>query len=165
MTNRPPPGSESPYVPQVFIGGQFTRFAFVGAIGFCVDIAVLYLSMSGLGLGVYSGRVVSYFAAATATWYLNRRITFTEIVDTKPLRQWFRFVLTNSFGGLVNYGVYSAIVFFWASLPYAPFLGVAAGSIAGLVLNFAASKSFVFRQSTPPPAEETPPISTLASRR
>ena len=55
-----------------------------------------------LGLGVYSGRVVSYFAAATTTWYLNRRITFVGYDDARPLRQWFRFVLTNGFGGLVN---------------------------------------------------------------
>ena len=131
------------------VRGRFARFALVGTIGFGVDVAVLYLCLAALGLGVYSGRVVSYFAAATTTWYLNRRITFAGFEAAKPLRQWFRFVLTNGFGGLVNYGVYSVIVSFGADLPYAPLIGVAAGSIAGLALNFAASQAFVFRRASP----------------
>ena len=131
------------------VGGRFARFALVGTIGFCVDVAVLYTCLTMLGLGVYSGRVVSYFAAATTTWYLNRRITFVGCDDARPLRQWLRFVLTNGFGGLVNYGVYSAVVAFGSALPVAPLIGVATGSIAGLVLNFAASQAFVFRRSAP----------------
>lgn len=142
---------------------QFARFAVVGAIGFCVDVAVLYLCLRGFGLGVYSARLVSYLAAATATWYLNRRITFVGFERNKPLRQWFRFVLVNGFGGLVNYGVYGVIVTFGAALAYAPFLGVAAGSIAGLALNFAASRIFVFRLSISP--KEVEPTPSLAQGR
>ena len=132
-------------------GGQFVRFAFVGTIGFVVDVTVLYLGMSVGGLGLYSGRLLSYLVAATTTWYLNRRITFAGADDTMPLRQWFRFVLTNGFGGLVNYGAYSAIVAYGGALPLAPLLGVAAGSIAGLVFNFFASRSLVFRRASTPP--------------
>ena len=139
---------DSPAMP-VNVGGRFGRFAFVGTIGFGVDVVVLYTCLSAVGLGVYSGRVVSYFAAATTTWYLNRRITFVGFEKTKPLRQWFRFVLTNGFGGLVNYGVYSVVVSIGAAIPFAPLLGVAAGSIAGLILNFAASQAFVFRRASP----------------
>ena len=131
-------------------GGQFVRFAFVGTIGFVVDVAVLYLGMGVAGLGLYSGRLVSYLVAATTTWYLNRRFTFADADDRMPLRQWLRFVLTNGFGGLVNYGVYSAIVAYGGALPLAPLLGVAAGSIAGLVFNFFASRTLVFRRAPEP---------------
>lgn len=115
---------------------QFARFAVVGAIGFCVDVAVLYLCLRGFGLGVYSARLVSYLAAATATWYLNRRITFVGFERNKPLRQWFRFVLVNGFGGLVNYGVYGVIVTFGAALAYAPFLRGCSGLDSGSCAQF-----------------------------
>lgn len=147
------------YPSRVSVKAQFARFAVVGTIGFCVDVAVLYLCLRGFGLGVYSARLVSYFSAATATWYLNRRITFVGFERTKPFRQWLRFVSVNGFGGLVNYGVYGVIVTFGTALSLAPFLGVAAGSIAGLAFNFAASRIFVFRPRIPPKAAETPPSS------
>jgi putative flippase GtrA len=127
------------------VRGQFVRFASVGAIGFVVDAGALFLCLHGLGLGVYSGRLVSYLAAATFTWYLNRRFTFTGSDVSAPGRQWARFVVTNGFGGLVNYGTYSLVVALWPGEPAAPYLGVAAGSIAGLGFNFTASRLFVFK--------------------
>ena len=114
----------------------------VGVVGFIVDSAVLYLCLHATGLGLYGGRVVSYLAAASTTWYLNRRLTFGD--RSPPGRQWARFVATNAIGALVNYGSYSIVV---ASLPagtFVPLLGVAVGAIAGLGFNFTASRRFVF---------------------
>jgi putative flippase GtrA len=125
--------------------GQFARFAFVGVIGFVVDSAVLYLCLHGAGLGLYSGRLVSYLAAATTTWYLNRRLTFTDADGSAPVRQWAKFLAANAVGGLVNYGSYSAVVALLAPRPWVPLLGVAVGSVAGLIFNFTASRRFVFR--------------------
>jgi hypothetical protein len=59
----------------------------------------------------------------------------------------------NSAGGAINFAVY---VFVVATLsgdrglpaefgPFIPYLGVALGSISGLVANFTLSKRFVFR--------------------
>ncbi len=56
---------------------QFLRFAVIGTAAFVVDTAVLYCALWA-GLGLYSGRAVSYLVAATFTWYGNRRITFCE---------------------------------------------------------------------------------------
>jgi putative flippase GtrA len=50
-------------------------------------------------------------------------------------------------GALVNYGTYAALV---ASVPLVatrPVLGVAAGSVAGLVFNFTLSKLWVFHSA------------------
>ena len=55
--------------------GQFLRFGLVGTAGFVVDAAALTAAMA-LGLGPYGGRVVSYLAAVTFTWAMNRRFTF-----------------------------------------------------------------------------------------
>jgi putative flippase GtrA len=123
----------------------FLRFALVGTIGFLVDAAVLYALMFGLGAGPYLGRAGSFLAAASATWLLNRVYTFREVERSDPKRQWLRFVGFMVLGGAVNYGVYAAIVAVAPAHPVVPLLAVAAGSLAGLAVNFTTSRLFVFR--------------------
>jgi len=123
---------------------QFLRFALVGAAGFGVDAAALMFATRVLDLDLYSGRLVSYLCAATFTWICNRRFTFA-VRDGAPVVQWLRFLGANAFGGVVNYGIYAALVTFTAIGAAWPVLGVAAGSLAGLAFNFFVSKYWVFR--------------------
>jgi putative flippase GtrA len=129
---------------------QFAHFTMVGVVGFIVDATVLYLCLHGLGLGLYSGRLVSYLVAASTTWYLNRTLTFGD--RSPPGRQWARFIATNAIGALVNYGSYSAIVTLLPTGPFVPLLGVALGAIAGVGFNFTASRLYVFRADAADPA-------------
>ena len=122
---------------------QFGRFGVVGTIGFLVDTAVLYAGMA-LGLGLYSGRAVSYVAAATTTWALNRAWTFRGQGGGPVMRQWALFLLVNLVGLACNYGTYAVLV---ATLPLAaahPVIGVAAGALAGMIGNFLLSRRYVF---------------------
>jgi putative flippase GtrA len=128
------------------ISGQFLRFAAVGVAGFVVDAAALYAALA-LGAGLYSGRIVSYLAAATATWALNRHYTFREGRTDRPALEWIRFLAANSVGGAVNYGTYAAMVTLLPFVAAHPWLGVAAGSFAGLVVNFTLSRRLVFTGS------------------
>lgn len=125
---------------------QFIRFAVVGTAAFVVDSAVLYFALWA-GLGLYSGRVVSYLVAATFTWYGNRRLTFATHARgvSAATVEWLRFLLTNLVGGAVNYVVYAVMVSHLEIVRAFPILGVAAGSIAGLSVNFTLSKWLVFR--------------------
>jgi putative flippase GtrA len=120
-------------------------FATIGAVAFFIDAAVLYAARA-LGIGLYSGRVVSFLAAATFTWALNRRYTFAATAAA-PIVQWGRFLAANVLGGFVNYGVYAALVAFVPLVHEHPVLGVAAGSLSGLVLNFIVSRQWVFRET------------------
>lgn len=124
---------------------QFLRFGVVGTVGFLVDSAVL-LGMLALGLGPYGGRVISYVAAASTTFALNRAWTFrTANRDAPVANQWGRFLLLNLVGFAANYGTYAALI---ASVPVVaahPVLGVAAGSVAGMFINFGLSRRFVFK--------------------
>lgn len=129
---------------------QFARFTMVGVAGFVVDSGVLYLCLHGTGLGLYGGRLVSYLAAASTAWYLNRRITFAD--RSPPGRQWARFIATNALGALVNYGSYSAVVTLLPAGTWVPLLGVAVGALAGLGFNFTASRRFVFKADPAEPA-------------
>jgi len=124
---------------------QFVRFSLVGVAGLVVDTAVLYGALA-LGAGLYSGRVVSYVAAASATWALNRRFTFSGHEDgSSRLAQWAKFLAANSLGGLVNYSVYAALVATSSKVASMPVIAVCAGSLAGLVVNYTLSRKFVFR--------------------
>ena len=125
------------------LGRDFLSFAVVGAIGFVVDVAVLYLAAPLLGW--YGARVVSFLAAATATWALNRRYTFNaRSANASVLREYLGYLVTMLGGAVVNYGAY-VLVLHWFTCPWAPAAGVALGSCAGLVVNFLSARYLVFR--------------------
>jgi putative flippase GtrA len=124
---------------------QFLSFAAVGVVGFVVDASALYFAMHVLGAGLYGGRLLSYLAAATTTWALNRSYTFRTQRSHNKFAEWGRFLGANAVGGLVNYATY-AILVTWVPMAAAhPVLGVAAGSIAGLTVNFLLSRRVVFK--------------------
>lgn len=125
---------------------QFVRFAAVGVAGFVVDVAVLYLALHSLDCGPYVGRAISYVAAASSTWYLNRRFTFLDRQSMAIGMEWLKYLLVNGCGGIVNYGTYVACLHFLGILGEAPFIGVALGSLAGLSLNFVLSRRLVFQR-------------------
>ncbi|MFM0029609.1 GtrA family protein [Paraburkholderia madseniana] len=123
---------------------QFLRFGVVGTIGFVVDAAVLYV-MLWLSLGYVPGRVVSFLCAAYATWRINRRFTFTPHEQRSQLREWINYLVAMSGGGLVNFLCYHVVMTSFKYQPFLPLLAVAAGSLAGMVVNFATAKLWVFR--------------------
>ena len=122
---------------------QFLRFGVVGTIGFLVDTAALYAALWA-GLGLYSGRGVSYLVAVTATWALNRAWTFRGHGEGPALRQWAVFALVCLVGFAFNYGTYAALVASVTFVAQHPVIGVAAGSLAGMTGNFLLSRRFVF---------------------
>ena len=127
------------------IHSQLFRFCVVGAAAFLVDASIVQLLVVGHGWNPYAGRAVSYLAAATTAWLLNRRFTFGAGSD--PIHhEYAKYLVLNTAGGLVNYGTYAAMVLTWDAVRQHPVLGVAAGSIAGLVVNFALNRWLVFRR-------------------
>jgi putative flippase GtrA len=127
---------------------QFLKFGVVGTIGFLVDTAVLYAALWA-GLGLYWGRALSYVAAASGNWLLNRAWTFRGADNgpggLSPARQWAAFLAVNLVGFGCNYGTYAILVGTVPFIAAHPVLGVASGSIAGLASNFLLSRRFVFR--------------------
>jgi putative flippase GtrA len=125
-------------------GGQFLRFGIVGVAGFGVDASVLAAALT-MGSGVYWGRALSYVAAATCTWALNRHWTFRDRTSGR-VSQWARFLAVNALGGAMNYGVYALLVRHTGDRSVAfPVFAAAVGSLCGLAFNFMLSKRLVFR--------------------
>jgi putative flippase GtrA len=135
------------------VGSELARFFAVGTAGLFVDMAALYVAMEWIGLGYLAGRGASYLAAATFTWACNRAITFASTGSEGKFGQWLRFLGVNAAGGAVNFAVYLFVVAgiggsetLPASVdPFLPYLGVALGSLCGLLINFTLSKRLVFR--------------------
>ncbi|MCB1703813.1 MAG: GtrA family protein [Halioglobus sp.] len=135
------------------LSGEFYRFAVVGSVGFVIDASVLQILASWFGVGLLVGRVFSYLAAATVTWFLHRHYTFRDQLspaDTHSasaramLDQWLRFILTNGIGASLNYGVYAACILGSELCHSYPVIAVAIGSVTALVFNFTISRRFVF---------------------
>jgi putative flippase GtrA len=122
---------------------QIFRFGVVGGIGFLVDTLVLYAALAA-GAGLYGGRVLSYLAAASGNWALNRAWTFRGGPQAPMARQWAMFLLVNLAGFAVNYGTYALLVGRVGLVAAYPVLGVAAGSLAGMTGNYLLSRRFVF---------------------
>lgn len=128
------------------VSRQFLRFSAVGVAGFAIDALILYFAIHQLGAGLYLGRLLSYITAATFTWALNRRYTFKDKRDRKMAREWVKFLAANAVGGLINYAVYAVLVDRIDLVATWPVIGVAAGSVAGLIANFSLSRHFVFNR-------------------
>lgn len=123
---------------------QFLRFAIIGTFGFAVDAGVLWLAMDA-GTGFHAGRVISFLTAVSFTWALNRKHSFQSREDANRLRQWLHYVLAMLVGGAVNLGASFACYHAFPVVRAWPILAVAAGSVAGMLVNFVAARQFVFR--------------------
>lgn len=141
--------------------GQMLRFGTVGGVGFLVDAGLLHVMLQ-LGLGYYGGRVVSFLAAATTTWILNRSFTFrresrpngtssaAHSAPSHPAGEWLAYLGLMVIGGVVNYGIYALAVEVSEPVRRHPELGVALGSIAGMAINFWSAKTMVFERKAKP---------------
>lgn len=126
---------------------QIIRFGLVGTFGFTVDLGALLIAMY-LGLGPFLGRALSFLLAVWSTWFLNRRFTFRSRGVMPIGQEQLRYLLAMCLGGSVNYAVYSLVVTSLPELQHAPACGVALGSIAGMAVNFAGARWWVFKSSS-----------------
>jgi putative flippase GtrA len=122
---------------------QFIRFGLVGAVGFALDTAAVYFLRRWTGL--YSAGILAYGIAATGTWLLNRIWTFRGRGTGTMPRQWARYMIANLGGFALNRGTYALLVTFLAAAVVHPVIATAAGSLAGMLINFRLSRRVVFR--------------------
>lgn len=121
--------------------GSFARFCVVGTGGFLIDAGLLFFLVDELGMGAFTGRVVSIMAAMTATWALNRRWTFRPTARHRAV-EWGRYVAANLIGAGVNYAAYTATLLLVAGVPL--MVAVCIGTGAGLAVNYFGSRYVVF---------------------
>ena len=125
---------------------QFIPFCMVGGIGFVIDASILALLVHGLGLDPLLSRLVSFPCAMTVTWYLNRRVTFSHAVSSKPRQEWFRYALVSMAGNLINFIVYAVCIRLSQVMYAYPEIALAIAAIIALVSNYIGLSRYAFRQ-------------------
>ena len=125
------------------LSDQVLRFGLVGVAGFLVN-AGLVAALAGPA-GPVRAQAVAFPAAASVTWWLNRRFTFGASGRAWH-REWLRYLGANALGWAANNGTYLALVLGSAWAAQHPVPAVAAGSLAGMAFNFVCSRRFVFHR-------------------
>lgn len=126
--------------------GELFFFGVAGTIGFAVDVAVLYLLKGSLG--VYWARLISFIVASITTWFLNRHLSFKHKTSNKSaLRELVHYFWMVSLGGMVNYGIYAASLSLISAVAAMPAIGVALGSLSGMLVNFLQLKFLMYRHN------------------
>lgn len=123
---------------------QIWRFGLVGVVGYIVNAGLVEALVQDMG--PIKAQMLAFPAAVTVTWWLNRQFTFGASAH-RVHHEWLRYVLANMLGWGANNGCYFWMVF---SVPLAyqhPAIAVAVGSLAGMILNFSASRLIVFKQA------------------
>ncbi len=144
---------------------RFLKFATVGAIGFGVDFLVFNLVRNVLGLPPIPSNMLSFVAAVTSNFLLNRFWTYPDS-RTKPfLQQMGQYALVNVAGLAIRTGVFSLIhepyvaVFDRVPLPFLPehFLGenLALATVVVIVMfwNFFVNRYWTYNDVESHPAK------------
>ena len=124
--------------------GEVALFGAVGTAGFVVDTAILY-SLRPF-MGNYAARVISFICAVVVTWLLNRNLTFRHKTSRiSPGREFLRYLGMMIAGGAINYLTYAILVAKYEFVHQQPVWGVAAGSLAGMTVNYLQLRLVMFR--------------------
>lgn len=135
---------------QFLLEHSLPRFLLVGGIGFVVDAGVLSALYHLIGLTLLPARLLSFAAAVTVTWWLNRRITFAAGASSQRWREWRRYTVINGIGGALNLSVFLLLTSH-ASGPLAqPLPALAAASLIALLFNYTGSRMLVFTADRAP---------------
>lgn len=124
---------------------QFLKFGTVGAAGFAIDTAFLYLGIHLLDLSRIAAGFFAFPFAVTFTWIGNRLYTFRHVEHEPPAKQWGKFASVCLVGLVFNRGTYVAMVSLLPLVHDYPVLGLLGGTAAGMFFNFFAAKKVVFR--------------------
>jgi len=135
-------------------GAQLLRFATVGTTVSLVDAGLLYLLHEGFGRNVYAARGLSLGSAMALSYVLNRYFTFEAERRGPFARQLVGHFGVVAGGGLLNFGVFTALVAAGNGLldpgllrRLLPLLALWVGGLAGMAFNFALVRRLVFRSA------------------
>lgn len=129
------------------LGREAWLFTLIGAAGFGIDAGLLMLGHQLLGLGWPVARVISFSAAATVTWLLNRTLTFKDRSGTAKASEWRRYVAVNGVGAVLNLGIFLALIQYVPMFEDRALPALAVAACIALAFNFLGSRTVVFRHT------------------
>lgn len=127
-----------------FFDWPIARFLVIGGIGFFVDAGVLLLLMLWGG-DAYISRLISFAAAVIVTWWGNRTWTFNDRIDQPKHKEFSAYLLVQSCGAGINYGIYALVLSILGTTPLQALIALASGSVIALFFNFYGARNAVFQ--------------------
>ena len=127
-----------------FVPIRFLLFAFVGALGLIVHLAVLGVVVDVLDQGFREGQTMAVLTAMTFNFVLNNRLTYRDmrLKGAAFIKGLFTFYAVCLVGAIGNIGVGEMIY----DLDNRWWLGGLAGAMVGVVWNYAVSSVFTWRR-------------------
>ncbi len=120
---------------------QFKKFCLIGGLAFVVD-SLFFLILNEITDKVMLARLLSFWVAASATWFGNRIYTFSHQQFTSAISQWCKHMVTAHLSGGINLFV------FWSTKDIVPIsIAFSLGILAGLFTNYYFSKKVVYVNS------------------
>jgi dolichol-phosphate mannosyltransferase len=122
---------------------RFVLFGLVGALGLLVHLTALYIGLNAFELTFGRAQIVAALLAIVSNFLINNRLTYRDqrLRGLGMLRGFVLFCAVSSIGFLANVGVAFAVYesdrTWWSA--------GAAGSLIGLVWNYAMSNVLVWR--------------------
>jgi len=95
---------------------RFARFLVVGAIGAVVDFGTFNLMSGLLKVHAVVASVISFTAAVTSNFTLNRHWTYPDSRSKPVARQWIQFAIVNLVGLFVRTPLFAYLRAPWARL-------------------------------------------------
>jgi putative flippase GtrA len=130
------------------LGHEFTLFAIGGVLGLVVDAGVVQMLVSFAHLNPYLSKVISFFPAATVTWWWNRSHTFAARHSGRSVfMEWLHWLVLMSGGQAVNYLTYWGCLATFSDLLRWPAVASCVGSIVAAFVNFVGARVLLFRRA------------------
>lgn len=120
---------------------KLTFFLFAGAVGFVVDMGVLWLLLEFKMLDPFTARAPAIGAALVCTYLINRTFTFGAS-HRKVAVEGVRYGSVGLISTLINYSVYSGLLLILPSL--SPYVALIFGSGSATSFAYLGYSRFVF---------------------
>ena len=120
---------------------RISFFLFAGAVGFAVDMGVLWMFLHFHLLDPFSARALAIGSAMLCTYMINRTFTFGAS-HRKMAIEGARYGSVGIVSALLNYSVYSGILITLTSV--SPYVALIFGSGSATVFSYLGYSRFVF---------------------
>jgi putative flippase GtrA len=118
-------------------------FLLAGGGGFIIDAGLTHLLITAAHVSPFHARIPAILCAMGFTWLINRSRTFEPSRHSLAV-EGFRYWAVGITSALLNYAVYSALIYHLPMLQ--PIVAVVLSSASATLYSFFGYSRFVFRQ-------------------
>jgi putative flippase GtrA len=130
---------------------RILRFGIVGVAGAALHMGGFWLAQRFLGLGNSAAWTLSFLAAATSTWFMNRRFTFQDRANENQRDEWLGYLTVAAFGAAAHFLTFHGVIRLIPLFAQHPALAIIPGSLASFIVTYAGASAFVFRKARKSP--------------